>query len=108
MPPPIQTQGFSKHVSQHVDEYSGVLGAAKSWIVGHFGEIGLIAAGVGLAVIALLAAMKLSKLGFAVLKYMALPGVTLAAVGSLVLPHSFFILLPITIMACSLLLLFKG
>ena len=37
-----------------------------------------------------------------------LPGIGLALIGSFVLPYPFIFLLPITMTACSLLLLFKG
>jgi hypothetical protein len=106
--PEVQTQNLVDRASQQIDEYAGILSTARDWIVTNFGETGLIAVGIGLAAITLLFTIKLSKVGFAVLKYMALPGVALAAVGSLLLSQSFFVLLPITVIACSLLLLFKG
>ncbi|MEW5993873.1 MAG: hypothetical protein AB1744_05700 [Candidatus Zixiibacteriota bacterium] len=108
MQPDVQSQNLTERVSEYLGEYSGFLETIKGWIVAHFGETGLIAAGIGLAAIALLLVMRLTKVGFAIVKYMALPGVALAMIGSLVLSQSFFLLLPITVMACSLLLLFKG
>jgi hypothetical protein len=82
--------------------------AARGWILETFGQNGLYAAYlVGLA-LGLYAVMQIARMTFAAVKYLILPGVALALVGSFVSPYSFFFLLPITMTGCSLVLLFKG
>jgi hypothetical protein len=51
---------------------------------------------------------RLTKITFATLKYLVVPAIGLAALGSFVLPYSFVMLLPVTVTACSLILLVKG
>ncbi len=81
---------------------------ARSWILDTFGQNGLYAAYlIGLA-LGLYIVMQLTKMTFAAVKYLVVPGIGLALVGSFVLPYSFFFLLPITMTGCSLILLFKG
>ena len=103
-----QAQELSEKVSEKFDEYTGVFGSVKELIVEHFGQNGLIAAYIVLAVLALVVVSRLAKIGFAAIKYLVIPAVALAALGTFVLPYSFFMLLPVTVTACSLLLLFRG
>jgi len=103
-----QVSDLAESASLKVDEYSGVLGSAKGLILEHFGENGLIAAYIALAVLALFLISKLVKLSVSTLKYLVIPSLALAALVSFVTPFSFFIALPVTVTACSLLLLFKG
>lgn len=103
-----QVSDLAESASLKVDEYSGVLGSAKELILEHFGENGLIAAYIALAVLALFLISKLVKLSVSTLKYLVIPSLALAALASFVTPFSFFVALPVTVTACSLLLLFKG
>lgn len=45
---------------------------------------------------------------FKILRYLVLPAVIIALVGSMFLPHSFMTLLPFSAAGCSLILLIKG
>ena len=103
-----QAQELSEKASERLDEYSGIFGSVKELIVEHFGQNGLIAAYIVLAVLILLVVWRLTKITFATIKYLVIPAVALAALGAFVLPYSFFMLLPVTVTACSLLLLFRG
>lgn len=103
-----QTKELSEKVSERLDEYSGVFGSVKELIVDHFGENGLIAAYIVVAVLILVLVSRLVKITFATIKYLIIPAVALAALGAFVLPYSFFLLLPVTVTACSLILLFRG
>lgn len=89
-------------------EGAAALPAAQQWILDRFGETGLYAAYVIGAALGLFLILQVIRITFATLKYLVVPGVGLALLGSLVLPYSFIFLLPITVAACSLLLLIKG
>lgn len=104
----IKAQNVLENISKSSDDAGAVLSITRDWILQHFGTNGLYAAylvGLALAVFVL---SKLIKITFATIKYLVLPGLGLALIGSFVLPYSFFFLLPITVTGCSLLLLFKG
>ena len=103
-----QAQEYSEKASKRLDEYSGVFGSVKELIVEHFGQNGLIAAYIVVAVLILVIVSRFAKITFATIKYLIIPAVALAALGAFVLPYSFFMLLPVTVTACSLLLLFRG
>jgi hypothetical protein len=103
-----QVQKLSEKVSEKLNECLGVFGSVKELIVEHFGQNGLIAAYIVVAVLILVIVSRLVKITFATIKYLIIPAVALAALGTFVLPYSFFMLLPVTVTACSLLLLFKG
>jgi len=103
-----QVSNLAESASQKADEYSGVLGSARELILEHFGENGLIAAYIAIAVLALFLISKLVKLSVSALKYLVIPALALAALASFVTPFSFFVALPVTVTACSLVLLFKG
>ena len=103
-----QAGRITEQVSEQMDQYSGVFGSVKAVIIEHFGPNGLIAAYIVAAVLILVVVSRLAKIGFAAARYLVLPAVALAFLGSFVLPYSFFMLLPVTVTACSLVLLFKG
>ncbi len=84
------------------------LGPIRETILTHFGQTGLIATYIALGVIAILVIHRLLKITFAALKYLVVPSIVLAYVGTLILPYSFVFLLPITVSLCSLVLLFKA
>lgn len=94
--------------TQRAGDFSGNLESGQSWIVDTFGQNGLYAAYVVLAALGLFLLTRLAKMTFSALKYLVVPGVGLALIGSFVLPYSFVMILPVTVVACSLLLLFKG
>lgn len=102
----------ARSLADRATEASGDLTAAavsgQHWILEHFGQNGLYAAGIVAAALGIFLVMQLIRITFAALKYLVVPGIGLALIGSFVLPYSFFFLLPITVSACSLLLLFKG
>lgn len=101
-------QELAEKASDLLDEYLSVIGSVKSLIVEHFGHNGLIAAYIVLGVLTIVVVSRLVKITFATVKLLVIPSIVLAFVGSFFLPYSFFMLLPVTVTACSLLLLFKG
>ena len=103
-----QALELSGKVSEKFDEYSGAFGSVKGLIIEHFGQNGLIAAYIVAAVLILMLVSRLVKITFATFKYLIIPAIALAALGTFVLPYSFFLMLPVTVTACSLILLFKG
>lgn len=103
-----QIEELSDQAVVGADEYSGVIGSIKGLILQHFGQNGLIATYIVLAVLILVIVSRLAKITFSTLRYLVIPAVALAVLGSFVLPYSFALLLPITVTACSLVLLVKG
>ncbi len=103
-----QLRNLSEKLSDWIEEYLGVLGSIKEIIVEHFGQNGLIATYIVLAVLILVIVWRLAKITFATIKYLVIPAIVLAVLGTFVSPYSFFLLLPVTVTACSLVLLFKG
>jgi uncharacterized membrane protein len=99
---------LSDRAAAEAETYSGTLGSLKALILEYFGPNGLIAAYVLLAVLALVVVWRLAKIGFDAIKYCVLPGIVLAALAHFVLGYSFGVVLPVTITASSLFLLFKG
>ncbi len=99
---------LEQQTQQAADQYSGVLGSAKGLIVEHFGPNGLIAAYAVLAVLALVLVSRLTKITFSTFKYLVIPALAVAYIGSMVSGYTFMGLLPVTVTACSLILLFKG
>ena len=104
----MQVQQIVESATESADEYSGVIGSIKEMIVSNFGQNGLIAAYIALAALVLFIVSRLAKLTFSTVKYLVLPAVALAFIGTFVLPYSFVAMLPVTVTACSLVLLFKG
>jgi len=84
------------------------LAPLRSLIEERFGQPGVIAAYVAMAVIGFLIAWRLLKITFAAIKYLVLPAVALALLASWCLPYSFAVALPFTVTLCSLVLLAKG
>lgn len=103
-----QVSDLTDRASQKADEYSGVIGSTRELIIEHFGDNGLIAAYIALAVLVLFIVSRLMKLSFSALKYLVIPSIALAALATFVTPFSFFVALPVTVTVCSLVLLFKG
>jgi hypothetical protein len=111
MPTPnlvAQARELVDEATVRAEEYSGVLGQAKGFIVEHFGQNGLIAAYIVLAVLILFIVSRLAKLTFSAVKYLVIPSVALAFLASFFLPFSFAAALPVSVTVCSLFLLFKG
>jgi len=103
-----QAADLKDRVTAEVESISGGLAYVKALILEYFGPNGLTAAYVVVAVLALLLIWRLTRITFAALKYLVVPAIGLAVLGSFVLPYSFVMLLPITATACSLILLVKG
>ena len=62
------------------------IGSVKGLIVEHFGHNGLIAAYIVLAVLTIVIVSRLAKITFATFKYLIIPSIVLAFVGSFLLP----------------------
>ena len=90
------------------EEYSGVVGTIKEFIVERFGENGLIAAYILVTVLVLMLVSKVAKFTFSTVKFVVIPSVALAFAATLFLHCSFLVALPVTVTLCSLILLFKG
>ncbi|MFH1688222.1 MAG: hypothetical protein ABIE70_11970 [bacterium] len=90
------------------DDYGGLIGSLKATIVEHFGQNGLYASYVVLAVLVLVVVSRLTKITFSTIKYLIIPSLALAFVVSMMTAYSFLGLLPVTVTVCSLILLFKG
>ena len=103
-----QAHQLADRATAHVEQYSGLLGAAKGFILANFGPNGLLAACIVAGVLILMILAKIANLTFSALKFLVVPAVVLALVGSFFLPYSFTALLPLTATMCSLGLLFKG
>jgi len=99
---------LEQQTQQAADEYSGVLGSVKEQIIEHFGQNGLIAAYIVLTVLVLVLVSRLTKITFSTFKYLVVPALAAAFIGSMVSGYTFIGLLPVTVTACSLILLFKG
>lgn len=84
------------------------LAVAKTWILDHFGTNGMIASLVVLGVLMVFIVTQLVRLTMAALKYLVVPSVVLAYIATLILPVTFSTALPVTVTACSFVLLFKG
>jgi len=103
-----QIKQIADDAAMKAEEYSGFLGSAKQVILDNFGQNGLYASYIVLAAIFLFVASKLAKITFSTIKYLIIPSLALAFVGSFFIPYSFAVLLPVTVTICSLFLLFKG
>ncbi|RKX18312.1 MAG: hypothetical protein DRP35_09495 [Candidatus Zixiibacteriota bacterium] len=101
-------QDFTETASAKAGEYSSLIDQARAIIVKHFGENGLIAAYIALAALLIFIVSKLAKITFSTLRFLVIPAVALAFIGSFFVPYSFFALLPVTVTAGSVILLFKG
>jgi len=103
-----QARSLGDRFFGHPEQYAESLRVGQQWVLAHFGQNGLYAAYLVGGVLLIYVLSKLIKITFAAVKYLVVPGVGLALVGSFVSPYPFMFLLPITLTACSLLLLFKG
>lgn len=103
-----QVSDLADQASAKAEQYSGVLGEIQHFIVDHFGQNGLYAAYIALAVIILFVVTRVAKLTFSTIKFLVIPSLALALLGSFLLPMSFAATLPISVTICSLFLLFKG
>jgi hypothetical protein len=103
-----QVQDAAEQAAQKAEEVSGFLGPVRQYIVDNFGQSGLMAAYLVVAVLVLVLISKLVGVGLSALKYLVIPAVALAFVASLFLPFSFITALPVTATVCSLFMLFKG
>ena len=103
-----QLSDLGDRAAVEADNVSGGLGSIKALILEYFGPNGLTAAYVVVAVVVLVIVWRLTKITFATLKFLVVPAIALAVLGSFVLPYSFVILLPMTMVGCSLILLVKG
>lgn len=103
-----QLKDLTESVSAKAEEYSSYIEIIQQTIVSHFGENGLTAFYIMMAALILFVASRLAKITFSTVKYLVLPALVLAFIGSYFVPYSFVALLPVTVTASSLLLLFKG
>lgn len=103
-----QVGQYTDKAVEHAEEYSGLFGSIKAFIIHYFGEYGLVAACIVLATVVILVISRLAKVALATAIYLIIPAVALAFVGASVLSYSFATLLPVTATACCLILLFKG
>lgn len=103
-----QAKEFADKAVVKAEEYNGVLGEAKHWIVQNFGENGLLAAYIAGGVLLLVLLSRLAKISFNALKYLVVPSVVLAGLASYFMGLNFAVALPVTVTICSLILLFKG
>lgn len=103
-----QAKDLVDQASAKAEEYSGLVGSAKGFILDHFGQNGLVAAYIALAVLILFVVSRMAKLTFSAVKYLIIPSLALAFLATLFLPFSFAAALPVSVTCCSLFLLFKG
>jgi len=103
-----QVKQVAESAAKQADEYTGFLGSVQALIVEHFGQNGLYAAYIMAAAFVLFVVAKLAKITFSTLKFLIIPAVALAFLGSFFVPYSFVALLPVTVTFCSLFLLFRG
>ena len=99
---------FINNIIAAAADSTGVVAVSSAYIAKHYGENGVVAAWLVLGIIAVALAAKVIRLAMSALMYLIVPAVTLAFLGSLVLPMSFALLLPITAVACSLFFLLKS
>jgi hypothetical protein len=103
-----QIKAFAESAIARAGEYSGVFASAQKYIVDNYGQTGLIAAYITLAVLVMFVVSRLVKLTYSAVKYLVIPAVALAFLASICTPFSFTAALPVTVTVCSLVLLFKG
>lgn len=96
-------------VASEADSVSGALSWIRVLILETFGPNGLLAAYFVVAVLLLIIAWHLSKIAMSALKYLVVPAVALALLGSFFMPsYSFVNLLPATAIGCSMVLFAKS
>ena len=99
---------FAEEAIARAGEYSGLVVAARQYIIDNFGQTGLIAAYITLGVLVVFVSSRLVMMTIAAIKYLVVPALVLAFLASLLLPVTFGVALPVTVTLCSLVLLFKG
>ncbi len=99
---------LAESATAKAEEYSNIFEAIKGAILENFGENGLTAFYIMSSAIILFIVSRIAKLTFSTIKYLVIPSLVLAFIASYFVPYSFFALLPVTVTASSLLLLFKG
>lgn len=111
MPAPellAQAKALADEAVGHAEEYTTFLAPVQDYIVKTFGENGLIATYIALAVLVLFAITRAAKLTFSAVKYLVIPALALSFLATLFLPITFAAALPVSVTVCSLFLLFKG
>ena len=103
-----QAKQFLDDATLKAKEYSSLIGTAQQFILDTFGQNGLYAAYIVSAALILYVGAKIATMTYSALKYLVIPSLVLAFAGSFFVPYSFVSLLPVTVSACSLFLLFKG
>lgn len=103
-----QAAKLADEASVKAEEYSGAIGPVKGFIVENFGQNGLYAAYIVVAIMVLFIVSRVAKLTFSTLKFLVIPALALAFLATLFLPLSFAAALPASVTVCSLFLLFKG
>ncbi len=103
-----QARQAAEGAAKKAGELSGAVGSAQNFILEQFGQNGLYAAYIVAAALGIFILSKLVKLTISTVKYLVIPSMALAFVGSFFVPYSFPTLLPVTVTICSLFLLFKG
>ncbi len=103
-----QIQELADGASVRADEYSGIISTVKGYIVDNFGQTGLYAAYIALAVILLFIVTRMAKMTISAVKFLVIPSIALAFLATFFLPYSFAAMLPASVTLCSLFLLFKG
>lgn len=90
------------------ENFKAVIESLQNLILQQFGQNGLYATYILIAAMILFLTAKLLKLIYATAKYLVIPSLALAFVGTMFSPYSFTSLLPVTVSVCSVVLLFKG
>ena len=73
-----------------------------------FGQSGLLAFYIVIISVSVVVLWKAVSLLFAIIRYLILPTVILAWIGSMIFPYPFTTLLPVSAAGCSLILLYKA
>ena len=103
-----QAKVLADEAAGKAQEYTTFLAPVQEYIVDNFGENGLIATYIALAVLALFAISRAAKLTFSAIKYLVIPALALSFLASMFMPVTFAAALPISVTVCSLFLLFRG
>ena len=103
-----QARDLADAAAARADEYSGVIAPIQKYIVENYGENGLNAAYLAIASLILVIITRLAKITFSTVKYLIIPAVALAFVASFFVSEPLYTILPATVTAGALLLLFKG
>jgi hypothetical protein len=84
------------------------LASAKDALLETFGTPGLIAIVILFLSVAVLLVMKITKMTFDVIRYVAVPSVVISFLATYFLPYSFVFVLPLAVSFFSLVLIVKG